>query len=487
MVAWREDFPTDRYVVESLGRAVRWCDGEPEAEAVAALEGERPALVVCSLVDFRSGALADLAGVTAAAHDAGARILWDLSHAVGAVAVDLPATGADLAVGCTYKYLCGGPGAPAFLWVREDLLDGLRSPLPGWFGQADQFAMGHAPRPRAGDRALPRRHAADPRARRRRARASRCWPRRGWTPSRPRAGRSPSLAVDLHDAWLAPLGFTLGSPRDPARRGAHVALRHPRGVADLPGPDRAGAASSRTSGARTSCASGFPALTTPSVDVWDAVDRLRGLVAAGGHAGCDGGALARTVTYACAAGGGLPVLAVVRPPACSRPSAAAAAARRDGDHRRGCDERCAARRSRGGGGPRPPARLPSRPRADPHVPRRRRPAARRGLPGPVRRSIPLRRPDAGPAPAGWTGVTLDEAYRSWHGWPRPAVQARRGVLRRRLPAGSPPTPRAHPPPRSAGPASSNLEVHNLPRRRAACTRCRSGGCSPRAGSWPPTR
>src|SRR6185437_8830439 len=102
----------------------------------------RVALVSLSHVAYRSGALADMAAITAQVHEAGALMLWDLCHAIGAVPVSLDAAGADLAVGCTYKYLNAGPGAPAFLYVRRDLQDRLRQPIWGWFGQRDQFAMG---------------------------------------------------------------------------------------------------------------------------------------------------------------------------------------------------------------------------------------------------------------------------------------------------------------------------------------------------------
>jgi kynureninase len=292
VVAWRGDFPTDRYVVESVGREVLWCDGSPQAAQVAALAAARPALVVGSLVDYRSGALADLAGVTAAAHEAGARVLWDLSHAAGAVVVDLAAAGADLAVGCTYKYLCAGPGAPGFLWVRKDLVGELRSPLPGWFGRADQFAMGdgHVPAPGvarflAGTPPIVALAAVEPGV---------ALLAEAGMPAVQAKGRAlTALAVELYDAWLEPLGFALGSPRDPARRGAHVALRHPdawaicralieraRVVPDFRGPDVVRL--------------GFPALTTRFADVWDALDRLRALVAAGEHQSF--GAVARRVT-----------------------------------------------------------------------------------------------------------------------------------------------------------------------------------------------
>ena len=91
---------------------------------------------------YRSGALADMATITGIVHEAGALALWDLCHSAGAVPVELDASGADLAVGCTYKYLNAGPGAPAFLYVRRELQQALRQPVWGWFGQRDQFEMG---------------------------------------------------------------------------------------------------------------------------------------------------------------------------------------------------------------------------------------------------------------------------------------------------------------------------------------------------------
>ena len=93
-------------------------------------------------VNYRSAAIADLPAITSLAHDAGALVLWDLSHSAGSVPVGLAEHGVDLAVGCTYKYLNGGPGAPAYLYVRRDLQGELRNPIQGWFGQADQFEMG---------------------------------------------------------------------------------------------------------------------------------------------------------------------------------------------------------------------------------------------------------------------------------------------------------------------------------------------------------
>jgi kynureninase len=275
-----EEFPTDRYVLGALGREV--IAAPPTAAGLtAAADGRDVALVVFSLVHYRSGALADLRAVTAAAHALGALVLWDLSHAVGSVEVDLAGAGADLAVGCTYKYLNAGPGAPAFLWVREDLVDGLTSPIPGWFGADDQFAMGPAYAPRPG---IGRFLAGTP------PMVALATVEPGFAPlaevgmrAIAAKGRAlTALAVDLHDAWLAPLGFTLRTPRDPGARGAHVALGHPdawricralieqaRVIPDFRRPDVVRL--------------GFPAATTSFADVFDALQRLRDLVAAGAH------------------------------------------------------------------------------------------------------------------------------------------------------------------------------------------------------------
>jgi kynureninase len=233
-------------------------------------------------VDYRSGARADLRGVTDAVHAAGGLMLWDLSHAVGSVAIDLEAAGADLATGCTYKYVAGGPGAPAFLYVRGEILPDLPPPpLQGWFGADDQFAMGpvYAPAPgiarfMAGTPPIVSMSGIGP---------GRGPPGPGRHGRRRGQGRRPhGLAIALADAWLAPLGFTSAPRATPASRGAHVALRHPdawricralieraRVVPDFRRPDIVRL--------------GFPALSTSFADVWDACDRLRALVEAGEH------------------------------------------------------------------------------------------------------------------------------------------------------------------------------------------------------------
>jgi kynureninase len=122
------EFPTDRYVAGALGEVVP-----------SIVDGA--SVVVRSVVDYRTGEIADMARITDEAHAAGALMLWDCSHAVGVVPLDLRDVGADLAVGCTYKHLGAGPGAPAWLWVRAEHHERLRQPIAGWWGQTDRFAM----------------------------------------------------------------------------------------------------------------------------------------------------------------------------------------------------------------------------------------------------------------------------------------------------------------------------------------------------------
>jgi len=280
------EFPTDRYVLEGLaarhGVELRRLASDPvagpqPAEVAAAVDGA--GLVVLSVVGYRSGALADVAAITAAVHEAGAAMLWDLSHAVGVIPLDLAA--AELAVGCTYKYLNAGPGAPAFLYVRRDVQELLRSPIQGWFGQREQFAMGPAYDPEegigrfmAGTPPILALAAVEP--------AVEVVARAGVPAIRDKSVALTSYAIELHDAWLAPLGFELGTPRAPARRGSHVSLRHPEGwricralieradvIPDFRAPD--------------SVRFGLPPLYTRFVDVWEAFDRLRRLVDDGVH------------------------------------------------------------------------------------------------------------------------------------------------------------------------------------------------------------
>ena len=155
ILAEGENFPTDVYMASGLaaltGATVRYLDpGEP----VEASIGPDVAVLLLSHVDYRSCAMRDMGAVNAAARAAGALVLWDLSHSTGAVPVDLTAAGSDMAVGCTYKYLNGGPGAPAFIWVRPDLIDAVRQPLEGWMGHAAPFAFSRDYAPAPGARRL---------------------------------------------------------------------------------------------------------------------------------------------------------------------------------------------------------------------------------------------------------------------------------------------------------------------------------------------
>ncbi len=247
-----EDFPTVRYVLQGIAaqrqRRLRFVPTDPVegiGGASISAAGARPgtvsgpfsaalgdgtegdiALVCLSAVNYRSGAVVDMASVTSAAHRAGALTLWDLSHAAGAVPVDLDGAGVDLAVGCSYKYLNGGPGAPAWTYVRSGLQASLRQPIWGWWGQRDQFAMGadYDPVPDiarflAGTPDVLGTVAVD-------------------------CGIAPLLAAGVPALWaktrrlvallalraeelLLPLGAGIASPSDPDRRGGHLAVSHP--------------------------------------------------------------------------------------------------------------------------------------------------------------------------------------------------------------------------------------------------------------------
>jgi kynureninase len=237
IVVARDEFPTDRYVLEGLarrhGKELRWIesdlvDGTTTTDVTAMLDDD-VALIVLSLVNYRTSAFADMTAITRAAHAVGALALWDLSHAVGAVPIDLEGAGADLAVGCTYKYLNGGPGAPAFLYVRRELHATLRNPIQGWFGQSDMFAMGPAYDAAPGIRSW---LAGTPGilALACVEEGARLTAQAGMSAIRAKSSALTEFGIGLLDERLVPLGCSLGSPRDPARRGSHISIRHPRGA-----------------------------------------------------------------------------------------------------------------------------------------------------------------------------------------------------------------------------------------------------------------
>ena len=227
-----DNFPTDRYVLEGIaaerGARLRWVETDPAAgitdEQVAAVVGPRTALALFSHVAYRSGWVADAPAITRTVHDAGGLVLWDLSHSAGSVEVELDAWDADLAVGCTYKYLGGGPGSPAFGYVARAHHDRLRQPVQGWMGRADPFEMGPGYRPAAGVRGIvsgtPPILAAVPLLA-----ALDLLDEAGISAVRAKSRALTAYAVELVDAWLAPHGVELVSPRDPERRGGHLMLR----------------------------------------------------------------------------------------------------------------------------------------------------------------------------------------------------------------------------------------------------------------------
>jgi kynureninase len=280
------NFPSDLYILQGC---VRLLGDRHELRLVPSEDGisvdqqslfeeidERTALVTLSHVAFKSGFLYDARAITQRAHEVGAMVLWDLGHSAGAVLVELDDWGVDFAVGCTYKYLNGGPGAPAYLYVRRDLQEKTVSPIWGWFAQRSPFDFGLEYQPAEG---IERFLVSSP------AILSTLAMEEGldilldagMQRIRDKSVRLTSYLVDLVDAILVPLGFSLGSPRDPAQRGSHVSIRHPEGyrinralieemnvIPDFREPDN--------------IRLGLAPLYTSFQDVWEAVDRIRQVV-----------------------------------------------------------------------------------------------------------------------------------------------------------------------------------------------------------------
>ena len=227
-----DNFPTDRYVAEGVaaerGMELVWIEADPASgvsvEQVAEVVGERTAVVLLSHVAYRSGYLADAPAITRVVHEAGGLVLWDLCHSAGSVPVELDAWGADAAVGCTYKYLNGGPGSPAFAYLASRHHGILHQPIQGWMGRRDPFLMAAGYQPAAGVRSL----------------VSGTPPVVGMVPLRlslqllAEAGigavRTKSLALTdlawlIAESWPAELGVTIASPREHERRGGHITIR----------------------------------------------------------------------------------------------------------------------------------------------------------------------------------------------------------------------------------------------------------------------
>lgn len=241
IVIERDNFPTDRFIVEGIaadrGLTVRWVeaayDAGPTPENVSAAIRPSTAVVVLSHVAYRSAHIADMEEITALAHDAGALTVWDLSHSVGSVPVQLDASCADFAVGCSYKYLNGGPGAPAWVYVARRHLDDLQQPIQGWLGSSDPFGMGSGYQPAEGIRRmvsgtppilgmLALQDMLD------------LLEEVGMDAVRRKSVELTSFAIDTVEALMDADGVTIASPRDPDRRGSHVTIDHPSFKTMLP-------------------------------------------------------------------------------------------------------------------------------------------------------------------------------------------------------------------------------------------------------------
>lgn len=285
------NFPSDLYVLQGCIRLLgnrhqlhivpSHDDVSVDQNTIFNAMNERTALVTLSHVTFKSGFLYDMETITRRAHELGALVLWDLSHSAGAVPIELDNWGIDMAVGCTYKYLNGGPGSPAFLYVRRDLQEQLDTPIWGWFGQRSPFSFELDYEPRQG---IARFLVGTPPILSTLAMESALdiSLEAGIERIRNKSISLTSYLTYLFDTVLADMGFTLGSPRDPMQRGSHVSIRHPKGyqinralieemgvLPDFREPDN--------------IRLGLAPLYTSYVEVWEAVERIRRLMHEGRH------------------------------------------------------------------------------------------------------------------------------------------------------------------------------------------------------------
>jgi kynureninase len=293
------NFPTDRYIIqgicERLGLTLNTLDTDDSggpgslpigvehervtAAALAPFLSDDVALVTLQAINYRAGSRPELAAISQAVKDVGALMLWDCSHAGGAIALDFDAVGIDLAVGCTYKYGNSGPGSPAWLFVRKELQEELNVPIQGWFAQRDQFVMGpefeKATDMRAfqiaspsiiGIRGVETSYSMIEEA--------------GIKAIEHKASLGTELMIALVDAWLTPLGARLGTPREASHRGGHIIIHHPEAAAIAHGlreisnviPDYREPDAIRLA---------ISPLPTSFTEVWDGFDRLRRLMETG--------------------------------------------------------------------------------------------------------------------------------------------------------------------------------------------------------------
>ena len=278
------NFPSDLYILQGIrqtfgGRheiiSIGASDNDitPDLAALETAIDENTALVTLSHVTFKSGYLYDMQRISELAHKKGALVLWDLSHSVGALPIHLDSCNADLAIGCTYKYLNGGPGAPAFLYVNKSIQEKLSSPIWGWWGQNNPFDFSLNYQPARGAERflvgtqpilslLTMEAALEPTL------------QAGMDSIREKSILMTGYASFLTESWLAPFGFSLGSPPDPAKRGSHISIRHADGyrinralieemnvIPDFREPDN--------------IRLGFAPLYTSFTDVWEGFERIK--------------------------------------------------------------------------------------------------------------------------------------------------------------------------------------------------------------------
>lgn len=267
------NFPSDLYVAQGfrdlLDRGYTLQTVAPD-EVLDAID-DRVAVTLLTEVDYRTARRHDMAAVTARAHACGALTVWDLAHSAGAMPVDLAGTQAAFAVGCTYKYLCGGPGSPAFLYVRPDLQERVAPALAGWWGHARPFAFTPDFLPAPG---ILRHQCGTPPIL---SMAALDAALDVWDDVDMQAVRGKSLAlcglfIDLVERRCAAHGVAVTGPRDPAERGSHVALRHPHGHAVVQALIAAGVVGDFR--APDLMRFGFTPLSTRFTDVWDAVETM---------------------------------------------------------------------------------------------------------------------------------------------------------------------------------------------------------------------
>ena len=287
LLSERSNFPTDLYIAESLCAELGWELVLLEPDELGARLGPDVAVLMLTHVNYRTGRMHDMAALTAQAHAAGAIAVWDLAHSAGAVPVDLHAANADFAVGCGYKYLNGGPGAPAFVWAHPRHVQRFRQPLSGWMGHATPFEFTPGYRPAAG---IARYLCGTPPVLS--LAALECGvdtvlaaePLGGMVALREKSVALTELFAALVDTRCAGFGLAIVSPADAAQRGSQVCLSHAtHGYAIVQALIARGVVGDfRAGDARTPdiLRFGFTPLYTRFVDAWDAVEQLRQVMAA---------------------------------------------------------------------------------------------------------------------------------------------------------------------------------------------------------------